>query len=108
MKFIFADTFRITTKGMLKPVSCKFNNCDETERFGFIAQDIEQALPASLYDTIERSEPEHGLALIERQNDTDRTYRASDGELLAPLVKKIVTLSALSPAPDRAAHRRAA
>src|SRR6516225_9345906 len=26
------------------------------------AQDLEQALPASLHDTIERSEPEHGLA----------------------------------------------
>ncbi len=73
----------------LKPVSYKFNDGDETERFGFIAQDIEQALPASLSDTIERSEPEHGLALIERQNDTDRTYRVSYGELFAPMVKSI-------------------
>ncbi len=73
----------------LKPVSYRFNDGDETERFGFIAQDIEQALPASLHDTIERSEPEHGLALIERQNDTDRTYRVSYGELFAPMVKSI-------------------
>src|SRR5215472_13298533 len=51
----------------LKPVSYRFNNGDETERYGFIAQDLEQALPASLHDTIERSEPERGLALIERQ-----------------------------------------
>ena len=36
-----------------------------------------------------RSEPEHGLALIERQNDKDRTYRVSYGELTAPMVKAI-------------------
>jgi len=73
----------------LKPVSYRFNNGDETERYGFIAQDLEQALPASLHDTIEKSEPEHGLALIERQNDKDRTYRISYGELFAPIVKSI-------------------
>ena len=73
----------------LKPVSYRFNNGDETERYGFIAQDLEQALPTSLHDTIERSEPEHGLALIERQNDEDRTYRVSYGELTAPMVKAI-------------------
>jgi hypothetical protein len=61
----------------LQPVAYRFNNGDETERYGFIAQDLEQALPASLHDTIERSEPEHGIALIERQNDQDRTYRVS-------------------------------
>jgi len=73
----------------LKPVSYSFNNGDETERYGFIAQDLEQALPVSLHDTIERSEPEHGLALIERENDKDRTYRVSYGELFAPIVKAI-------------------
>jgi len=73
----------------LQPVSYRFNNGDETERYGFIAQDLEQALPASLHDTIQRSEPEHGLALIERQNDNDRTYRVSYGELFAPIVKAI-------------------
>jgi hypothetical protein len=73
----------------IEPVSYHFNNGDETERYGFIAQDLEQALPARLRDTIERSEPEHGLALIERQNDQDRTYRASYGELFAPIVKSI-------------------
>jgi trimeric autotransporter adhesin len=76
----------------LKPVSYRFNNGDETERYGFIAQDLEQALPASLHDAIERSEPEHGLALIERQNDEDRTYRVSYGELTAPIVKAIQQL----------------
>jgi hypothetical protein len=29
------------------------------------------------------------LALIERQNDEDRTYRISYGELFAPIVKSI-------------------
>jgi trimeric autotransporter adhesin len=73
----------------LKPVSYRFENGDETERYGFIAQDLEQALPASLHETIERSEPEHGLALIERQKGQDRTYRVSYGELFAPIVKSI-------------------
>jgi trimeric autotransporter adhesin len=75
--------------GKLQPVSYRFNNGDETERYGFIAQDLEQALPPSLHETIERSEPEHGLALIERQNDKHRTYRVSYGELFAPMVKAI-------------------
>ena len=43
-----------------KPVSYRFNNGDETERYAFIAQDLERALPAALRDTIERSEPGHG------------------------------------------------
>ena len=73
----------------LRPVSYRFNNGDETQRYGFIAQDLEEALPAALYDRIEKSEPEHGLALIERQNDKDRTYRVSYGELFAPIVKAI-------------------
>jgi trimeric autotransporter adhesin len=73
----------------LQPVSYCFNNGDETERYGFIAQELEQALPDSLRDTIERSEPKHGLALIERQNDKDRTYRVSYGELFAPIVNAI-------------------
>jgi hypothetical protein len=73
----------------LPPVSYRFNNGDETERYGFIAQDVEQALPVSLHDTIEKSEPEHGLALIERQDDEDHTYRISYGELFAPIVKAV-------------------
>jgi trimeric autotransporter adhesin len=73
----------------LQPVSYRFKNGDETERYGFIAQDLEQALPVPLHDIIERSEPEHGLALIERQHDKDRTYRVSYGELTAPMVKAI-------------------
>jgi hypothetical protein len=70
-------------------VSYRFNNGDETQRYGFIAQDLEAALPSALHDTIEGSQPEHGLALIERENDEDRTYRVAYGELFAPIVKSI-------------------
>jgi trimeric autotransporter adhesin len=73
----------------LKPVSYRINNGDETERYGFVAQDLEQALPTSLHDTIEQSKPEHGLALIERGNDKDRTYHVSYSDLLAPIVKAL-------------------
>jgi hypothetical protein len=73
----------------LKPVSYRLNNGDETERYGFIAQDLEQALPAPLMNTVETAQPEHGVALIQRQNDKTRTYRLSYGELTAPIVKAI-------------------
>ena len=73
----------------LKPVSYRFKNGDETQRYGFIAQDLEQALPATLHDTVENSQPEHGLALIDRDNDPDRTYHVAYGELTAPMVKAI-------------------
>jgi len=59
------------------------------QRYGFVAQDLEQALPVSLHETIEESQPSHGLALIERDHDKDRTYRVSYGELFAPIVKAI-------------------
>jgi hypothetical protein len=73
----------------LKPVSYRFNNGDETERYGFIAQDLEQALPKKLRDTVEAAKPQHGVALIERQNDAARTYRVAYGELIAPIVRAI-------------------
>jgi hypothetical protein len=69
--------------------SYRFNNDDDTERYALITQDLEQALLASLQETSEKSEPEQGMALIERQNDEDRTYRISYDELLAPIVKSI-------------------
>jgi hypothetical protein len=73
----------------LKPVSYRFKNGDETERYGFIAQDLEEALPTPLKNTVETAQPEHGLALLMRQNDKDRTYRLGYGELIAPIVKAI-------------------
>ena len=78
----------------LRPVSYRFNNGDETERYGFIAQDLEQALPAELQDIVEEAKPEHGLALIDRDNDPDRTYHVAYGELTAPMVKAIQELKA--------------
>jgi len=78
----------------LQPVSYRFKNGDETERYGFIAQDLEQALPAKLQNTVENAKPEHGLALVERENDADRTYRVAYGELTAPLVKAVQELKA--------------
>jgi len=73
----------------LKPVSYRYNNGDETQRYGFIAQDLEQALPTALQNTVETAEPEHGLALLMRENNQERTYRVSYGELYAPIVKAI-------------------
>jgi trimeric autotransporter adhesin len=73
----------------LQPVSYRFKDGDETQRYGFIAQDLEQALPARLQDKVEHAKPEHGVALIERQNDAARTYRVAYGELTAPMVKAI-------------------
>jgi hypothetical protein len=49
----------------------------------------EEAQPAALHDTINKSKPGHGLALIERQNGKDRTYRVSYGHLFAPIVESI-------------------
>ena len=77
------------TTGRWLGVSYRFNNDDDTEGYGFATQGLEQALLASPQETIERSELQHGLALIERQNDEDRTYRISYAELLAPIVKSI-------------------
>jgi hypothetical protein len=60
----------------LKAVAYRFNDGDETERYGFLGQDLEAALPSSLHD-IERPQPEHGVALIERQGDKDPCCRSS-------------------------------
>lgn len=73
----------------LRPVSYRFNNGDETLRYGFIAQELGRALPADLQNVVETAAPQHGLALLERENDPDRTYRVSYGELTAPMIKAI-------------------
>jgi trimeric autotransporter adhesin len=75
--------------GRLKPVSYRLDNGDETLRFGFIAQDVERALPASLQELAETAKAEEGLALIAREKNKQRTYRLSYGELIAPIVKSI-------------------
>jgi len=76
----------------LRPVSFRYNNGDETLRYGFIAQDVEQALPKNLQDLVEDSQPAHGLALIVRDHDQARTYNMGYSELLSPLVKSVQEL----------------
>lgn len=73
----------------LKPVEYRFNNGDETLRYGLIAQDLEYALPPKLRALVERADPEHSLALIQKDNDKDGTYRVNYGELTGPIIKAI-------------------
>jgi hypothetical protein len=73
----------------LNPVSYRFNNGDDTLRYGFIAQEVEDALGPSYRDLIEKEKPEHDLALISRDSDKDRTYHLTYGELFSPIVKAI-------------------
>lgn len=76
----------------LRPVSFRYNNGDDTLRYGFIAQDVEQALPPALHAMVEKSDPAHGLAMVERTHDKDRTYGMGYSELLSPLVKSVQQL----------------
>jgi hypothetical protein len=74
----------------LNPVSYRYNNGDETLRYGFIAQDVEKALPTPLQKQVEEnSEPGHGLALVLRGSDKDRTFNMGYSELIAPLTKAL-------------------
>jgi hypothetical protein len=76
----------------LRPVSYRFNNGDETLRYGFIAQDVEAALPPTLRDMVEKSEPEHGLSLIVREHNDEGTYHMTYEDLISPLVKSVQQL----------------
>src|SRR5262249_39095233 len=73
----------------LKPVSYRYNDGDETLRYGFIAQDLAAALGTKFDKYVETKEPEHGVALVGRENNQERTYRASYDELIAPMVKAL-------------------
>jgi prepilin-type N-terminal cleavage/methylation domain-containing protein len=75
----------------LKPRQFRLNNGDDTLRYGFIAQEIEQALPDDLRPLAEKPS-EDGLALISRDNDDKRTYRVSYGELISPMVSAVQSL----------------
>jgi hypothetical protein len=75
-----------------RPVSFRYNNGDDTLRYDFIAQDVEQALSKTLQDLLEESQPAHGLALIVRDRDKARTYNTGYTELLSPLVKSVQQL----------------
>jgi hypothetical protein len=78
----------------LRPVSYRFNNGDETLRYGFIAQEVEAALPPTLRDMVEKSEPEHGLSLIVRERNDEGTYHMTYDDLISPLVKSVQQLKA--------------
>jgi hypothetical protein len=76
----------------LRPRSYRFSTSPEqTLRFGFIAQEVEQALPARLSKLVNFPSGQ-GLALLSRQSDDERTYRLAYDELLAPLLASIQTL----------------
>jgi hypothetical protein len=72
----------------LKPVSYRFKNGNDMLRYGFIAQEMEQALPQELQEKVENHEVTP-LALMERAYDEEGTYRVTYGELIAPVVKSI-------------------
>jgi hypothetical protein len=75
----------------LRPVSYRFRNGDETLRYGFIAQEVARALPRPLCDRFEGDGG--GLALVEREADTERTFRMNYSELIAPMVRAIQELA---------------
>lgn len=71
----------------LRPVQYRFNNGDDTLRYGFIAQETEKALPEKVKQLVGRKN--NGLALVNHDNDEDGTYHMSYGELISPLVKAV-------------------
>jgi hypothetical protein len=73
----------------IKTHQYRFNNGDETLRFGVIAQELEQALPASLRGLADKPD---GMALLTHDSDEDHTYRVNYGELTAPMIKAIQDL----------------
>ncbi|MCK5555505.1 MAG: tail fiber domain-containing protein, partial [Alphaproteobacteria bacterium] len=68
----------------LRPVSYRYNNGDETLRYGFIAQEVEKSL----------GKPAKGIALVVRGTDKKRTYAMGYSELIAPVVNAVQQLSA--------------
>ena len=50
--------------GNREPMHYRFNDGDDTLRYGFIAQDVKEALPQTLQDLSENAAPAHRLALI--------------------------------------------
>lgn len=66
----------------LRPVKYKLIAGNGVEDWGFIAQEIEQALNG------------RAANVIERENDAERTYRMRSGDLIAVLVKAVQELSA--------------
>jgi uncharacterized coiled-coil protein SlyX len=78
----------------LRPVSFRYNNGDETLRYGFIAQEVEAALPVTLRDMVEKSKPTHGISLVVREHNAEGTYQMTYDDLISPLVKSVQQLKA--------------
>jgi len=76
----------------LRPVSYRFKTGNIALRYGFIAQELEQALPPELQDMVEKNDQNHGLFLVGRDDDTDRFYHVDYSELISPVVKSIQQL----------------
>lgn len=70
----------------LRPVQYRYNNGDDTLRFGFIAQETESVLPKDMKPLVGK---EAGLALVNHDADKDQTYHMAYGELTAPMVKAV-------------------
>jgi trimeric autotransporter adhesin len=73
----------------LRPVSYRFKKGNTALRYGFIAQEIEQVLPPRLQDMVEKDDQDHGLFLVGREDDKDRTYHVDYNEIISPLVKAV-------------------
>lgn len=74
----------------LHPVSYRFNNGDETLRYGFIAQEIEQSLPENLKPLVGKGEK--GIALVTRDDNAEKTYHVNYFEFMTPLIKAVQEL----------------
>ena len=70
----------------LRPVSYRFDNGDETQRFGFIAQEVEQALGIDAGSA--------GMSIVARDNNEEQTYLLGYAELFGPLVRAVQELTA--------------
>ena len=84
---------------MLHPVSYRLNTSMNVKRYGFIAQEVQEALKRHTYDatmTENRIGDEAGgnLAILCRENDERGTYLLGYNELIAPMVRAIKELTA--------------
>lgn len=74
----------------LHPVSYRFNNGDDTLRYGLIAQEVEQSLPDKLKPLVHQDND--GLSLV-TEDRGDKTYHVTYGEIISPLVKAVQDIS---------------
>jgi hypothetical protein len=78
----------------LRPVEYRFDNGDPTLRWGFIAQEVEAALPTREHGMAQGTINEPHLEFLCRENNDERTMLLAYISLIAPLVKAVKELSA--------------